>query len=155
MADQQTPSNKRPHGETPSPPSPSKARRLDLPVSPLDSAKGFEDSSLVGPSNSSTTAAVSKSASTAAEHVSKPPVSKPTIPPPIPTPHNISEMSREELMQLHDPIRCAEIERTSYELQKKIEDEIRNMSRAEWEQYCIDSGQEYCKLSSFGLSTTH
>jgi len=58
-------------------------------------------------------------------------------------------------MQLHDPIRCAEIERTSYELQKKIEDEIRNMSRAEWEQYCIDSGQEYCKLSSFGLSTTH
>jgi len=161
MADQQpTPSNKRPHSETPSPPLPPKARRLNdgtttipaPPISPPDSTKSSElDSSLGGPkqpesaSNSSVTTAITKPASTAAaEHVSKPPVAARTL--------NYSEMSREELMKLHDPIRCAEVYRRNRELRKQIDDEISKMSRADWEQSCIDRGQEHLLRGSTPFS---
>jgi len=139
MADQQTPSNKRPRGETTPPPSPPlKARRLDdPPVSPPDSAEGFEDSSLAGPSNSSITTAISKSADAAAVR----PIPKPRVPTKL-----LSEMTREELMEFHDPIRCAERERIGREVQKRIDDRKRNMSRAELEQWRVDYRKKHGKI---------
>jgi len=115
MADQLTTSNKRPHSETP-PPSPSKARRVDditsVPVNPPNNTNYIDSL-------------------TTTDLIAKPRI--PTKP--------LSEMTREEIMQLHDPVRCAEVERTSKELQQEIEkelDELSKLSSVELEQWRID-----------------
>jgi len=128
--------------------SPSKVRRLSgttsVAITPPNSAKGFEsNSSLASPKQSENASnPTTTTSSKPAPNVSK--LSYPVCP------SDLVGMSPEDRLKLHDPERSAEVERRNRELR----DEMSKMSRAEWDQWRIDNGQEHSKIISTWHSVT-